>query len=168
MTRFEKLSVLVSSLLTLLTGVVYLWMKYLVTPAEPWAVVNHPFQPWVLKAHILVAPLLVFAVGAIAVRHVWQHFRSGTRWARKSGLTTALTVAPMVATGYLIQAITHEGWLAATAWTHIGVGLLYGVGIAAHWALTRRSGRPPLLRQTRRLRVPPERVHVAHRQRGAR
>lgn len=166
MTRFEKGSVLASSLLTLVTGVVYAWMKYLLTPSEPWAVVNHPLQPWVLKAHILVAPLLVFSVGAIAVRHVWQHYRAGVRWARRSGLTTALAVAPMIVTGYLIQAVTNEGWLRAMAWSHLGVGILYGAGLAAHWAATRGARRAPLLRQTRRLRVPAERVHVAHRPRG--
>lgn len=142
MTRFEKWSVLSTSLLTALTGIVYIWMKYFMEPTDPWAVVNHPLQPLVLKAHILVAPLLVFAAGMIAVRHIWRNFRAGVRFARRSGLTTAITLMPMIVTGYLIQAITHEGWLFAVAMAHIAAGLLYALGLAVHaWVGGRRGGR---------------------------
>lgn len=143
MTRFEKWAVLSTSAATAVTGAVYLGIKYLLEPAEPWAVINHPLQPWLLKAHILVAPLLVFAVGMIAVRHVWQHFRRGLPSGRRSGILTATVFAPMVVTGYLIQSVTAEGWLAALAWAHIGVSLLFTVGIAAHWgAVVRPESRP--------------------------
>lgn len=138
MTRFEKWSVLSTSLATGVTGVGYLWVKYFVEPVEPWAVINHPLQPWLLKAHILVAPLLVFAVGMIAVRHVWQHIRRRIRLGRRSGLTVALSLLPMVASGYLIQAITAEGWLETMAIGHIATGLLYGVGLAVHTVVAGR------------------------------
>lgn len=138
MSLFEKWSVLSTSLLTAVTGIVYFWMKYFMESTEPWAVINHPWQPWVLKAHILVAPLLVFAVGSIAVRHIWKHFRSRVAWGRRTGLTTALALAPMVLTGYLIQAVTGEGWLRAIAISHIAVSFVYTVGVAAHaWVIRR-------------------------------
>jgi hypothetical protein len=38
----------------------------------------------------------------------------------------------MIATGYLIQAVTAEGWLRAMAWSHFGLGLGYGGGLLAH------------------------------------
>jgi hypothetical protein len=38
----------------------------------------------------------------------------------------------MIASGYLIQTITNQGWLRAMALSHIGLGLLYGVGLLAH------------------------------------
>ena len=167
MTRFEKWSVVLSSALTVLTGLAFLGVKYLMEPAEPWAVINHPSQPWLQKAHILVSPLLVFSVGAIAVRHVWRHFRAGRAWARKSGLGTAAAVAPMVLTGYLVQAITHVGWLRAMAISHIVFSLLYTAAFAAHYLVTRRmEQRGKLTRQTRRVRLSSERAHVAHRPRG--
>jgi hypothetical protein len=146
MSPFEKWSVLTTSLLTTATGIVYMWMRYFMESTDPWAVVNHPLQGWFLKAHILVAPLLVFAVGMIAVRHVWRHFRAGIRHGRRSGLTTGIALAPMVATGYLIQAITAEGWLAAMAISHIGVGLLYTLGLAVHAWLGRRVRKPVRVR----------------------
>lgn len=141
MSRFEKWSVLSTSLLTSLTGLIYLWMKYFMESTEPWAVVNHPLQPLVLKAHILVAPLLVFALGFIAVRHIWRHFRIGVALGRRSGLTTAVSLAPMVLTGYFIQAVTHESWLLAIAIAHIVVGLIYSLGLAVHAWSTRKAVR---------------------------
>lgn len=132
MTRFERWSVWSSSVLTLVTGVLYLWFKYGMVTDDPFAVINHPWQSVVLKLHILVAPLLVFSVGMVALRHVWRHLRTGSREGRRSGLITLAMVGPMIITGYLIQAITAEGLLRSMAWAHIGLGLVFGVGLLAH------------------------------------
>lgn len=132
MSTFEKWSVWVTSVLVGLTGIGYFWTKYLVQPTDPFAVVNHPLQPWFLKAHILVSPLLLLAVGAILVHHIWNHFRQGVSKGRKSGIVTAIVFLPMVATGYLIQAVTAQGWLEAMAISHIVLGFVYLVGIGLH------------------------------------
>lgn len=139
MTRFERWSVWVTTILTAVTGVGYFWAKYLTGPPEGWAVVNHPLEPWFLRAHILVSPLLLFAVGMIVLRHVWRHFRSGLAWGRRSGLLTGLALAPMVLTGYLIQVTTSAGWVRAMAISHIAFGFLYIVGIGLHQIATRRA-----------------------------
>ncbi|HEV2148910.1 MAG TPA: hypothetical protein VGR37_16005 [Longimicrobiaceae bacterium] len=141
MNRFEKWSVWSTTAATFLTGAGFFWAKYLVEARDPWAVVNHPLQPWFLKAHILVAPLMVFAVGMIATRHVWRHFRSGMPHGRRSGILTAATLGPMVLTGYLIQAITHVGWLRAMAISHIVVGTLFVLGMALHQPVVRHMKR---------------------------
>jgi hypothetical protein len=132
MNRFERWAVWGTSLATFATGVVYLVMKYLLVTDDPFAVVNHPWQPAVLKAHILVAPLLTFSIGLVALRHVWRHLQSRLPAGRRSGIVTLAMVAPMIATGYLIQAVTQETLLRAMALSHIGFGLLYGVGLLAH------------------------------------
>src|SRR3990170_2442260 len=118
-TRFERWAVWSTSVATFVTGVIYLWMKYLVVSDDPLAVVNHPWQPAVLKVHILVAPLLVFSIGLVALRHVWWHFRSKARDGRRSGLLTLVVLGPMIVSGYLIQTMTEEGWLKAMAIVHI-------------------------------------------------
>lgn len=140
MTRFEKGCVWVGTAVTTVTGIGYFWAKYLNEPTGEWAVVNHPLEPWFLKAHILVSPLLVFAVGMIAVRHVWRHYRTGIRWARRSGLTTVLSLAPMVLTGYLIQVMTSPGWIRAMAISHIVLSGVYLLGFGVHQVV---SSRPP-------------------------
>lgn len=142
MNRFEKWSVWITSGLTVATGVGYFVTKYLFTASDPFAVVSHPWQPFFLKAHILVSPLLLFALGLIAVHHVWKHYASGIRWSRRSGVTTALTIIPMVATGYLIQALSDAGWVRAMALAHIGFGFLYGLGLVVHTWMIRRGPEP--------------------------
>ncbi|HEX7337095.1 MAG TPA: hypothetical protein VF252_07800 [Gemmatimonadales bacterium] len=132
MSRFERWAVWSTSAATFVTGLIYLWMKYLMATDDPLAITNHPWQAAVLKAHILVAPLLVFSIGLVTLRHVWRHLQANMRDGRRSGLLTVVVLGPMIATGYLIQTITHQGWLEAMALSHIGLGLVYGVGLLAH------------------------------------
>jgi hypothetical protein len=138
MTRFEKLLLWWSTAAVTVTGLVYAWMKYLVQPADEWAVVNHPLQPLVLKLHILVAPVLVFAVGMIATRHVVAHLRARTAQGRRSGTAAALVIVPMILSGYLIQTVTDSGWLTALGWVHLGTGVVFAAASAVHGVTARR------------------------------
>jgi hypothetical protein len=131
-TAVERWLLWASAAVTTGTGLVYLWMKYLLTGSDPYTVVNHPLQPLVLKLHILAAPVLVFALGVFTVRHIWPQVVSRRPVARRSGLTTMLVAGPMVLTGYLVQALTNEGWLRAVAWGHIATGLLFALGVVLH------------------------------------
>lgn len=128
-----------SSVATGITGIVYAWMKYLMEPSQPWAVINHPLQPWMLKAHILVAPVLVFAFGLIAVEHAWKHFRCLVPAGRRSGILAGALFAPMVVSGYLIQVVTHAGWLRAMVWAHLISGSIYLVAFLLHQRIFRRG-----------------------------
>jgi hypothetical protein len=139
MKPFAKWLVWSSSIATVITGVVYFWMDRMMSPVDEFAVINHPLQPLVLKAHILVAPLLVFAIGVIAVDHIWKYFRGTIRRARRTGLSSMWPVLPMVVTGYLIQGITNVTWLEVVAWAHIIGGAVYALGLVAHQIAVRRS-----------------------------
>ena len=137
MTPFERRSVWLTTAGTLITGVVYWWMKEMMTPPEPWAVVNHPLQPWMLKAHILIAPLQVFAVGLITSRHIWRHFQLGVKKGRGSGLVAAGTFIALVITGYALQVVTAELLIEVLVWSHLALGIVYSAGVAVHWPATR-------------------------------
>jgi hypothetical protein len=128
-----------SSVATALTGVVYFWMDRMMSPLDEFAIINHPWQPLVLKAHILVAPVLVFAIGMIAVDHIWKYYWGTIRRARRSGLSTMWPIVPMIFSGYLIQAVTPELWLAVVAWAHIATGVLYAAALVGHQVSVRRS-----------------------------
>ena len=141
MTTLEKWAVWLSSGLVLITGTVYLWMKYWLPAADPFSVIHHPLQPLFLKLHILTAPLMVFALGSIGLRHVWLHYATGVRQGRRSGMGTAIVIIPMVLTGYLIQAVTGETALRAIALIHIGTGLAYGLVLLLHQVMVRRVRR---------------------------
>jgi len=129
---FERWLLWTSGTLTTVTGVAYLWMKHFMEPVALFAAINHPWQPIMLKAHIVVAPMLVFGLGVISVRHIWTHFANGVGRGRRSGISTAVISVVLVVTGYLIQAITAEGVLRAVSYVHIGVGTVFAVGFVGH------------------------------------
>jgi len=117
---------------TFVTGAVYAWMKYVLTSDDPYAVVHHPLQPWMLKLHILFAPVLVFAIGLVFTQHIWKRWRTGGSAGRRSGLTTLLTALPMVASGYLIQTVTGGPLLTGLIVVHLAAGTVYAVFFFAH------------------------------------
>lgn len=132
MSRFERWNLWISTLVVIVTGVALGLVKYLMVPEDPWAAINHPVQPWLLKAHIVAAPFLVFAVGTITLRHIWRHYRSGQSTGRRSGVTTMLVTLPMILSGYLIQVVTEAGWLRAMVIAHLVFGTLYALGLSIH------------------------------------
>lgn len=139
MTAIEKWMVWGSTLAVTITGVIYAWMKYLLVPADAFAVVNHPLQPLVLKLHIISGPFLIFGIGMITMRHIWPHFRSGWKRARRSGVTSAAMAAPMIVTGYAIQAVTNATWLVLLGYVHLALGLVFALGAAIHFVMSKRK-----------------------------
>ena len=154
MTPFEKWSLWGSSIVVGLTGIALGVMKYLMTTDDPYAVVHHPLQPWMLKLHILAAPVLVFAIGAVYTRHIVRNWKSGRREGRRTGIVTILVVLPMILSGYLIQTLTSESWLFRLAMAHIAVGIVYLVMFGAHQRST--EGGRQLPRVPRGSEPPPD------------
>ena len=146
MTAWERWIVHLANLAVGGTGVVYAVMVHLVEPADEWAVVNHPWQPHVQHLHVLVAPLLVFAVGLLWRGHVVARLRNGSR-RRPSGLSLLGLFVPMTASGYLLQVAVDPWWRSVWAWLHLATGVLWLASFAAHALLGRRraeeaAGRP--------------------------
>ena len=137
MSPFERAMLWGSSILVGISGIVLAVMKYALTSDDPYAIVNHPLQPVVLKVHIVSAPLLVFAVGIVFMKHVWEQWRSGLTHGRISGSWTLSTFGPMVLSGYLIQTLTHRGWLFAMVVVHLVTGSAFLVGFVAHQLMIR-------------------------------
>lgn len=138
MTRIEKWLIWGSTAVVTATGVTYGWMKYLLEPADEFAIVNHPLQPWVLKLHIVSAPFLIFAIGMITMRHIWPHFKSGWKRGRRSGIGSALFATPMVVSGYLLQALTSAEWLRVLGLVHLALGLVFAIAAGIHFVVIRR------------------------------
>lgn len=149
MKRWEAWSVHGSTILVGFTGLVYAWMRYLLDPVDPYAVVNHPLQPLTQHLHVLFAPLLVFAAGLIWKNHVWSHFTKGVPQARRSGISLVLTLAPMVASGYLIQTTITDGWRTTWIVVHCVTAAVWLAVYVTHVvATTRRRLRKRKLRDS--------------------
>lgn len=142
MSRFEAWLLHLGSVLVGGTGLVYAGMRYLAVPADPEAVVGHPWQPAVQHLHLLTAPLLVLAVGALFHAHAWTALRLGVRDGRASGLVLLASALPMIASGYLLQTAVDPGWRRLWVAVHLVSSGLWIAGHLAHVA-RRLRGRPP-------------------------
>lgn len=139
MSRLEAWALHLATLLVGGTGLVYAWMIYLAKATDPYSPVHHPWQPHLQHLHLLVAPLLVFATGLIWRRHVWESWRRGLRSRRRSGLTLALSLAPMVVSGYLVQTALDDAWRKGWGVVHLVVSGLWVAGYGVHLTLALRS-----------------------------
>jgi hypothetical protein len=137
--RFEAWTTHAATLLVGGTGLAYAWLRYLVRPADPFAVVNHPLQPLVQHLHVLLAPLLVFAAGLMWHQHAWGYWRQGVERHRRSGASLIFTLVPMVVSGYLIQTAVDGDWRRLWVIVHLAASGLWLLGYLAHQAPALRS-----------------------------
>jgi len=126
MTRFERLLLQISTLLSALSGVIFLGMKYLLENDDPFSILGHPWQPHMLAIHVLVGPLVVFALGLISREHVLGRYLNGAKkGGRRSGASTILLAAPMILSGYFLQVVTGETLRIALVVLHVATGALF-------------------------------------------
>ena len=137
MSRFESLLTQLATVLVGGTGVVYAFMRYVMEPADEWSVVNHPWQPHVQHLHILVAPLLVFAVGMIWSTHVAPSLRNGGPRGRATGIGLLVSFVPMVVSGALIQTAVEPVWRSVWIGLHLASSALWMMAWIAHPVWTR-------------------------------
>jgi len=140
----ERLLYHTSVALVALSGLVYAWMKYAMGPVDdPFSAFHHPLQPRALHLHILAAPLLLLAVGMMARLHVVPRFVHGSQRnrGRRTGLTSIAVLLPMIASGYLLQTVTSEGWRSGLVWVHLGSGGVFLLTYLGHLVSARRAAR---------------------------
>jgi hypothetical protein len=163
MNRGDRVLLQFSTLVSAVTGLVYLVMRYMMRSDDPFSALGHPWQPHMLAAHLLVGPVVVFALGLIAREHILPRFRApDTPRGRASGLSLLLLGAAMVLSGYLIQVITAPGPKRLLVVLHIASGTLFGLLFLVHVRLAaarrERAGRPAGgARPARSLVMPPAR-----------
>jgi len=123
MTRFQVVLLQASLLGMAVSGLVFAWMKYFMKSDDPFAVVNHPWQPHMMTAHVLLGPVAVFAIGWVFGNHVVPAYRGGAP-NRPSGIMTMLFIVPMTLSGYLMQVTVADATRKAFAVAHwVSVGL---------------------------------------------
>ncbi|HLQ37361.1 MAG TPA: hypothetical protein VK348_06155 [Planctomycetota bacterium] len=122
------------------TGIAYAWMLWCCAPADEFAVVHHPWQPTVQDAHLLVAPVLVFAVGLVFRSHALAQLGTGAA-RRRTGWLLLILFAPMVVSGYLLQVLAGD-IRAVAGVVHAAVGGAFLLGFIAH-RLRRRQPADP-------------------------
>jgi len=136
MKRWEAWSFHILTLIVTVSGIVYFWMKYLLKTDDPFSVINHPGQPAMLKTHILAAPLFILAAGIMINSHIVKKLQNkSARTNRLSGLILLFSFALMVASGYLLQAVSTPALTLVLAGIHIGAGILFAGAYFTHQAI---------------------------------
>lgn len=115
-----------------LSGAAYFCMKYLMTTDDPFALVNHPWEPAMLSIHVISAPLVVVLFGMVFRSHTLRKVLQASPVNRRSGLTSAGSFLVMTLSGYLIQVTTTPALIAMAIWTHVATSVLFVVAYAAH------------------------------------
>jgi putative exporter of polyketide antibiotics len=144
MSRWQNLFLALATAVAGGSGLVLHVMKDWLRPADPFAVLNHPWLGWVLKAHLVSVPFLIFAVGLIFSNHVLEKMRGGRQAGRLSGLGLIWIFAPLVLSGVLIQVFTDVRWLRGLAWAHLAGGVIYLAAYVGHRLRTLAQARSRL------------------------
>jgi len=141
MTRTQQVWLHLSVALTTLTGSAFALMKYFMKSDDEFAVINHPMQPWMLAAHVVLAPLLLFLLGWTFSNHMLPKLRFGDGRNRRTGLATMYLIAPMTLSAYLLQIATNDPLRQAMAAAHWVTSAVFVVGYGVH--LVRGKLPPP-------------------------
>lgn len=148
MTGPQRAGLWAATLLVAGSGGGYGFALYFVENDDPFVAYNHPWQPYLQSAHLLVAPLLVFSVGWVFQDHALARLRGKKR--KKSGLALLFLFALSVLSGYGLLVgefgeLVHE----VLVWTH-GLGASLWVLLFLFHAITgARLARAPRRPQDR-------------------
>ena len=144
MSRLHILWLHLSVALTTMTGIVFAVMKYFMKPADEFAAFNHPMQPWMLAAHVVIAPLLLFVLGWTFSGHMLPKYRFGDGQNKRSGVGAMVLIVPMALSAYLLQVSAGEAIREAMAIAHWVSSGVFVVAYVAHLVNGKKPAEPPV------------------------
>jgi len=137
--QWENWTLHLGVLLVGVTGVVYAWMRYLLAPADEWAVVNHPLQPLVQHLHVITAPVLVFGLGLMWTLHLVAGWNARKPRQTYTGSLIFILMMLMAFSGYLIQVTTSPGLLRVWVVLHVTSSVVWLLGYVRHLLAQRKN-----------------------------
>jgi hypothetical protein len=127
--------------LTAITGIVFAVMKYFLESDDDFSVVNHPLQPHMLAAHVVIAPAVLFILGWVFSNHMLPKWRFGDGRNQRTGLASMWLIIPMTLSGYLLQVSVNETLREAMAWAHWITSGAFAIGYVVHLIIGRSVAR---------------------------
>ena len=135
MTRWERWGFNTLHAVVAVSGTLYFAMKYLMDSDDPFAIVNHPWQPATLAAHIVAAPLFIASFGMVFRSHAVSRILSPRAAHRRSGWTSVVAFAAMAVSGYLPQVASTPEAITVFIWLHVAASAVFVVGYGVHLVL---------------------------------
>lgn len=139
MTKLEKRLFNGLAFLVSISGVMYFVMKYLMETDDPFALVNHPLQPFALNIHILAAPFLLLIGGMLGHSHVKGMLKVKGSKRRPTGLVTMCAFLLLTLSGYLLQVVTSELLQQVLLGIHLGTGGFFIIFYGSHLLFRRKK-----------------------------
>ena len=124
------------------TGFAYLYMKLVLTPDDPFAIINHPWQPAMLATHLIAAPFFITCFGMLFRSHTLRKLLGSSSSGRRTGWTSLLGFSAMALSGYVIQIASTPALIDAAIWTHVATSSVFVVGYGAHLVIGWRAPTP--------------------------
>lgn len=143
MRPFDRLALHLGAVLAGLSGLVYGWLRYFGQVHGEFGPEPHALQALIQHAHVLAAPLLLFALGMAVRGHFTLKLRGGAPEGRRSGWLLALLIVPMVLAGYGVQVATDPAWRVVLAWIHGVASLLFLIAWMGHGIMAWIRARNP-------------------------
>lgn len=137
MSRWEVWSFGILNGIVAVTGAAYYYMKVVLVSEDPFAVVNHPWQPGMLAAHIVVAPLATISFGMLFRSHVLPKLVSRVPAFRRSGWSSLGSFLAMTLSGYLLQVASVPSHVRVLSLAHIATGTVFVASYSLHLILAR-------------------------------
>lgn len=123
------------------TGLLYFYMKYLLTPLDEFAVVNHSWQPTMLALHIVAAPVFIAFFGIVFRSHTLSKLVSHSATNRRSGWISVVSFSAMALSGYLLQVASSPTWVTWMVWAHVIASSVFVVAYIVHFFIGWPIGR---------------------------
>jgi hypothetical protein len=137
---FEKYWFLVSFGILFASGLLFLYFRDFATKSDDaFSVVSSPWQTWMLKLHILVAPIFVFWTGWISITHTMNQLKRKTKRGRKTGLINIGLLMIAIMSGYIIQIITHELGLMIASNLHLYISAGCFLLVLIHQVISKKK-----------------------------
>lgn len=143
MRPWEKAAFNALTLVVAASGLAYVWMKYGLTSDDPFALVNHPWQPWMLAVHVFTAPWLLVVFGIVLNSHVLRKIGNGTTGNRPSGWLSLVTFAGMTVSGYGLQVATAALLRQTMLVLHLASSAVFLVAYSVHLLVAWRTAAVP-------------------------
>ena len=134
MKPIERWGFTVAHAVVALTGFTYFYMRHFISADDPFAVVNHPWQPPILAVHIVAAPAFVLLFGMLLRSHALPKLRGPRAVNRRTGWVSLVGFAATALSGYLLQVATAPAALRIGYWTHMAAGCVFALGYGWHFA----------------------------------
>lgn len=141
MSRWESWVSHISTVIVTVSGVIYLWMEYFMKTDDPFALVNHPWQPTMLGIHVIAAPMLTFVLGLFINSHIRKKLASRIRSNRISGLAALFTFPAMIVSGYVLQISTSELLSKVSLVMHLTASGVFALTYLIHQVISIRLNR---------------------------